>query len=234
MEYNGRFNIADQVNDWAESLKARPSLTESDIEEMKCHLFDSCEALMEKGLSEEEAFVLAKMRMGDSPELDEAFMEANQPVLQMRRSLYILAGVLVYFAAYYFILSTSKLLLILLLQMETGANEAVKWVSRYLVTWHFVFLVFLITIYFLETKTVAFLERLKFPPKITVVLLILVFAIALVDHSLLPMVKTEMINTPVIRSNLMHNYIYFERTFPFLMCLGFVFIYFKYYKKTKV
>lgn len=228
------FNFTDQVNDWAESLKARPSLTESDIEEMKCHLYDSCEALMEKGLREEEAFILAKMRMGDSPELDEAFREANQPVIQMRRSLYILAGVLVYFASYFFILSTSMLLLILLLKGGTGANEAVNWVSRYLITWHFIFLIFLVSIYFLEAITVAFLERFRFPPKITVVLLAFVIVIALLEHSLLPMVKTEMSNVPVIRSKLMQYYNYFELTFPFLMFLGFIFIYSKYYKKTKV
>lgn len=234
MEFNGSFNFADQVNDWAESLKARPSLTESDIEELKCHLYDSCESLMEKGLSEEEAFILAKMRMGDSPELDEAFREANQPVIQMRRSLYILAGVLVYFASYFFILSTSMLLLIVLLEGGTGANEAVNWVSRYLITWHFVFLIFLVSIYFLEAITVAFLERFRFPPKITVVLLVFVVVMALADHSLLPVVKNMMKEVSALRSNILQYYNYFELTFPFLMCLGFIFIYSKYYKKTKV
>jgi hypothetical protein len=234
MEYNGCYSITEKVNDWAEGLKAKPSFTESDIEEMKGHLFDSCKSLMLKGLSEEEAFILAKLRMGDSPELDEAFKEANQPVLQMRRSLYILAGVLVYFAAYFFILSTSKLLLLLLLQGESGANEAVSWISRYLVTWHFIFLLFLVSIYFLEAKTIAFLERFKFPPKITVVLIAFVVVIALVDHSLLPEVKNMMKDVPLFRSNLIQNYNYFELTFPFLMWLGFVLIYFKYYKKTKV
>jgi hypothetical protein len=234
MEVNNSYNLTEKVNDWAESLRTRPTLTESDVEEMKSHLYDSFEALMEKGLSEEEAFILAKMRMGDSPGLDEAFREANQPVIQMRRSLSILAGVLVYFAAYFFILSTSKLLLILLLQMETGANEAVLWVSRYLVTWHFIFLLALLSIYFLENKTVVFLERVNFSPKNTVIFLAGVIVIALVEQSLLPVVKNMMDDVPVSRSNLLHYYNYFQLTFPFLMCMGFIFIYSKYYKKTKV
>ncbi len=234
MEQKSSFNIEEEVNSWAGSLKDKPVLTESDVEEMKNHLYDSCEALMEKGLSEEEAFMVAKMRMGDSPELDEAFREANQPVIQMRRSMYILAGVLVYFASYFFILSTSMLLLILLLQGETEVTGAVNWISRYLVTWHFILLIFLVSIYFLEAKTVAFLERFKLPPKITVILLVFVVVMALADHSLLPVVKNMMKDDPALMSNIIHYYGYFELTFPFLMCLGFIFIYSKYYKKTKV
>lgn len=234
MKYNDSYSIAEKINGWANEIKAKPSLTESDIEEMKSHLYDSCEALVKQGLSEEEAFIVARLRMGDSPELDEAFNEANQPVMQMRRSLYILAGVLVYFAAYFFILTTSKLMLLLLLQSETGVIEAVSWISRYLVSWHFIFLLFLVSIYFLEAKTIAFLERFKFPPKITVVLLVFVVVIALVDHSLFPVIKTEMSSVPAIRSNVIQYYNYFELTFPFLMCLGFILIYFKYHKKTKV
>ena len=234
MEYNGSYDLTEMVNDWAAGLKDKPALSESDIEEMKAHLYDSCESLMQKGLSEDEAFMVAKKRMGGSPELDEAYSQANQPVLQMRRSLYILAGVLVYFAAYYFILSTSKLLLLLLLHVETGAEEAVDWVLRYLVTGHFILLLFLASIYFLENITVAFLERLKFPPKTTVVLLVFVVVLALANHSLLPVVKSQMSSVPVLRSSIIQYNNYFELTFPFLVGLGFVFIYFKYHKKTKV
>ena len=97
------FNLEEEVNNWAEVLKAKPTLTESDVEEIKSHFYDSIDSLLEKGLNEKEAFVLAKLRIGESYELDEAFKEANQPVIQMRRSVLILGGVLVYFMAYHFI-----------------------------------------------------------------------------------------------------------------------------------
>lgn len=226
------FNLENEVNAWADTLKAKPDLTESDVEEMKSHLYDSIDALQEKGLNEKEAFVLARFRIGDSYELDEAYKEANQPVTQMRRSLLILAGVLVYFMTYYFILSSSKVLAIILLKTGAGGVEAIEWVSRYLITWHFIMVLFFAGLFFFEGKIIAFIEKMKLKPKRAVLLLAATGVLAIADTSFFPWLK-KLLATDYFRDLLYHSYIYFEFSFPFLIGICFVIMYNRYYKKSK-
>ena len=226
------FNLENEVNAWADTLKAKPDLTDSDVEEMKSHLYDSIDALQEKGLNEKEAFVLARVRMGDSYELDEAYKEANQPVIQMRRSLLILAGVLVYFMTYYFILSSSKVLAIILLKTGAGGVEAIEWVSRYLISWHFILVLFFASLFFWETRIISFIENINFKPKGSILFLLVTGFFAIADTSLYPILK-KMIDNDTVRSHIYHRYIYFDFSFPFLMGICFVLIYYRYYKKAK-
>ena len=52
------FNLENEVNTWAVKLAAKPNLTDSDVEEMKGHLYDSIDALQEKGLAENTVIVV--------------------------------------------------------------------------------------------------------------------------------------------------------------------------------
>lgn len=233
MNNEATFNIEEQVNTWAEKLKAKSSLTESDLEEIKSHFYDSIDALLEKGLNEKEAFVLAKLRMGNSYELDEAYEEANQPVIQMRRSLLILAGVLVYFMTFYFILSTSKLMLIILVKGGLSGYESIEWVSRYLVTWHFIVALFFASLFFFERKTILFIENIKLKPNRALLFLGLTGFLAAADKVLFPEVKRVLGPNVPLRDILYHSYINFEFSFPFLIGICFVVIYYRYSRKTK-
>ncbi len=232
MNNEATFNLEEHVNSWAQKRKTQSSLTESDVEEMKSHFYDSFDALREKGLNEKEAFVLAKLRMGDSDELEQAYEEANQPVMQMRRSLLILSGVFLYFMAYYFILSSSKVLAIILLQNGAGYYEAIEWVTRYLITWHFITILFFVSLFFFENKTISFIEKVKIKPKRAVLLLITTGILAIADTGLFPWLK-EILASDYLKDLLIHNYIYFDFSFPLLIGICFVVIYYRYYKKTK-
>ncbi len=227
------FNLEKQVENWTSRLKNEPSLTDADAEELKYHLYDIIDSLLEKGLNEEEAFLIAKKRLGEHNEFTADFAEANQPIIQMRRSLLILGGVLFYFMIYYLILFTSKLILLLLLLMNTEGYEAVNWISRYIITWHFLIIFIFTSIFFLEKKTVLFLKKIQLKPKRAIFYLLLTAVFVIIDTCLFPVVKKLMGNNLPLKDVLYHIYIYFDFTFPLLMSLGFIFIYFKYYKKAK-
>jgi len=233
MNNEATFNLEEYINSWAEKRKTQSSLTESDVEEIKSHFYDSMDALREKGLNEKEAFVLAKLRMGDSDELEQAYQEANQPVVQMRRSLLILAGVLVYFMTFYFILSSSKLLLLLLVKSGISGFESIEWVSRYLITWHFVVALFFASLFFFEKKTISFIENVKLKPKRALLFLGLTGFLAAADTVLFPEVKRVLGSSIPLKDILYHHYINFEFSFPLLIGISFVVIYYRYYKKTK-
>src|ERR1035437_9289519 len=118
METNNEFNIQEQLDHWVNRIKTEPSFTESDSEELKSHLLDSIDQLKDTGLNDEEAFLVASRRIGTTVDWEEDYSQANSQVIQMRRSVLILAGVLVYFCLYYFIESTSRLLFIILLSED--------------------------------------------------------------------------------------------------------------------
>jgi hypothetical protein len=233
MERNTEFNIHEQVGHWVSKIKSEPSITESDSEELKSHLLDSIDQLKDKGLNDEEAFWVASRRIGTKVDWEEDYRQENNPVIQMRRSVLILAGVLVYFLLYYFIESTSRLIFIILVSKNINGYVASNWVSRYLIGAHFVFIILVAGIYFMEKKTVSFIENVKMKPKYTLLLLFTTIIFSISDTSLYPIAKKLTSQDDTLRSYLIHIYLYFGYSFPFIICVSFIFLYFKYYKKTK-
>ena len=230
------FNLQEHVLEWEEQIKREPAVTEIDIEELKSHLLDLIDDLRTSGLDDEEAFWVASKRIGIdvSSVLIEEYKQENNSVIQMRRSLIILAGVLAYFLCYYFILVTSKVLFIILLFAEDSGYKATEWVSRYLVSWHFGVLLFLASTFFLEKKTIAFIEKIKMKFKHTIILLLSTVIFAVADTCLYAVMKNLIGEDISLKSKLIHIFLYFGYSFPLIICIGFVFIYFKYYKKTKI
>ena len=227
------FNLDRKIDSWTNQLKSDSSFTENDAEELKSHFYDITDELKKKGLDEEEADLIARKRLGEQFELEPEFAEANKPIIHIRRSLLILAGVLAYFIIYYFILSTSKMLIMLLLIADVGKMETVEWTSRYLITWHFVIVIFFASLYFLESRIISFLEKLKLKPKGTIYLLAVTALLAIIDTCLYPIIKNMMERNVSILSMLFQHYNYFDFSFPFIIGAGFIFIYYKYYKKAK-
>ncbi|MCK9413558.1 MAG: permease prefix domain 1-containing protein [Prolixibacteraceae bacterium] len=233
MEKTIEFNLEDQINNWASNLSSEPSITESDVEELKCHLLDLMDELQESGLDEEEAFWVASKRLGSSFEWAEDYGEGNKQVIQLRRSLLIFAGVLAYFLLYYFIRFSSKLLFIVLLLRKTNGYHSVDLVAKYLIGAHFAFIFFVVSLYFLEKKTVSFIENVKLKPRHTLLLLFTAVVFGIIDTCLFPIAKSLMGLDNSLRSKLYTVYLYFDYSFPLIICVCFVIIYFKYYRKAK-
>jgi hypothetical protein len=234
MESTTGFNLQRQIAIWANRIKSEPAVTEADAEELKSHLLDLIDDLKASGLDEEEAYLIASRRLGDDQVWSEEYRQGNNPVIQMRRSLIILAGVLAYFLCYYFILSTSKLLLISMLFKDVNGQLAVEWVFRYLIIWHFLVLLFLVSIFFLEKKAIAFIEKIQLKPRHSMILLLTTIFFALADTCLFPIAKGMMGANIPLKSHLYHHYLNFDFSFPLMISLGFIFIYYRYYKKAKI
>jgi hypothetical protein len=233
MEMNNEFNIQEQIDNWVSKIKSEPSITESDSEELKSHLLDSIDQLKDTGLNDEEAFWVASRRIGTPVDWEEDYSQVNNQVIQMRRSLLILAGVLVYFCLYYFIEFTSRLLFIILLSEDINGFLAVNWVFRYLIGAHIVFIIIVAGIYFMEKQTVSFIENVKMKPKQTLLLLFITIIFSITDTCLYPVVKNLIGQDNPLRSHFIHINLYFNYSFPLIICVSFIFLYFKYYRKTK-
>lgn len=232
-ERNIEFNLHYQINKWVEVLRSEPSITESDSEELKSHLLDLIDELKMAGLDDEEAFWVASKRMGNSLEWKADYEEANKPLIQMRKSLFILAGVMAYFLLYYFIKASSKLLFIVLLMQKTDGSMAVDWVKRFITGVHFAVILSVVSIFLLDKKAVSFVENIKLKPKHTLFLLFTSIVFGIADICLYPVAKNLMGFDNALRSNLYHVFLYFDFSFPLIICVGFIILYFRYYKKTR-
>ena len=233
MERNNEFNLQEQIDNWVSKIKTYPSITETDSEELKSHLLDSFDQLKDTGLNDEEAFWVASRRIGTTFDWEEDYSQVNNNVIQMRRSVLILAGVLVYFCLYYFIESTSRLLFIILLSEDINGYLAINWIFRYLIGAHIVFIILVVGIYFMENKTISFIENGKMKPKYILLLLFTTIIFGITDTCLFPIAKNLTQEDGTLISQLIHIYINFNYSFPLIICVSFLILYFKYYRKTK-
>jgi hypothetical protein len=229
-EKNIGFDLQVQIIKWVHSL---PSTTESDVEELKAHLWSLIDELKKAGLDDEEAFLVASGRMGSLSELDTMYRDANSSIFQMRKSLIILGGVLFYYLVYYFLLFSSKLLLIFLLFYTNDGQVALLWFVRYFEGAHFLFIFLVITLCFFEKKAQSLVECVNMKPLHAVLLLIVAILLAIGNTCLLPVTRNIMRQNFTIDSQVYDVNFYFRFSFPFLICCGFVVLFFKYYKKIK-
>ena len=97
MEKSCDFNLQEHIDHWYNQIKQNPSLTEDDLIELKTHLLDLIDKLKRSDLDDEEAFWVASKRIDISSGYDEAYQDANNELIQVRRSLIVLTGVMAYF-----------------------------------------------------------------------------------------------------------------------------------------
>lgn len=234
MEKRVEFDFETQLELWHQHVKEQAGVTQADAEELKSHLLDVIDQLSAAGLDEEEAFWVASKRMGDSFDWATDYAEVNKPVIQLRRSLVILAGVLAYFLLYHFINCSSKLIYITLLYYQINGYVAISWISKYLIIIHLMVMVFVASIYFFEQKTISFIENIKLKPRHTFYLLMTAILLSILNTCLNPIAKILMKYDRPLFSHFYHIFLYLDYSFPFLICTSFTILYAKYYKKAKI
>jgi hypothetical protein len=88
------FTVEQAVENWKNELRQKQTVMESDIEELESHLRDEMEQLAPLGLSEEEAFLIAVRRIGDTTQMASEFAKVNTAAIWKNRFFWMVAGVL--------------------------------------------------------------------------------------------------------------------------------------------
>ena len=89
---SSKFNLTEQIDNYISLIDEQGSLTTSDKAELISHLNDSSEALVEKGLTEEESFIIAKKRIGKPELLTEEYSKVNFSLKTNKVWAYLLVG----------------------------------------------------------------------------------------------------------------------------------------------
>ena len=86
------FELNQEIEKWQAHLQQTKSLRDEDVQEIKSHLVDSVIDLTENGLSQEEAFFVAKHRMGDLNVLNTEYAKVNTGHIWRRRFMWLITG----------------------------------------------------------------------------------------------------------------------------------------------
>jgi len=77
MEDSPAFDLNREIRDWRTGLSTSPALQRDGLDELESHLRDSIATLMEKGLSDEEALLIAVRRCGTQKQLQTEFSKSG-------------------------------------------------------------------------------------------------------------------------------------------------------------
>lgn len=86
------FQLEEQLKAWRDDRLRSESLSEEDVEELECHLRDSIADLTASGLNAQEAFLVAKQRLGSSDQIDQEYRKVNGRFVWRHRAFWMLAG----------------------------------------------------------------------------------------------------------------------------------------------
>lgn len=86
------FDLNVAIKHWRENLAQSPAFRTENLNELESHLRDSVAILQTRGLSEEEAYLIAGRRIGNGPQLQTEFGKVNRTATWADRILWMLIG----------------------------------------------------------------------------------------------------------------------------------------------
>jgi hypothetical protein len=96
MENPNSFDLNCAIQDWRENLAQSPAFRRENLDELETHLRDSVVPLQDRGLSAEEAFMVATKRIGNESLLTNEFGKMNLKVVWLDRILWGLIAIQVW------------------------------------------------------------------------------------------------------------------------------------------
>jgi hypothetical protein len=93
------FDLNEQITKWRTSLAESEKCSKADIDELENHLHEEIDHLTPAGLSQQEAFLIAKGRLGDKASLENEFAKVNGGYIFRNRLFWMAAGAFVYLVA---------------------------------------------------------------------------------------------------------------------------------------
>ncbi len=94
-------DVEKRIEQWRDRLAASETLNSAEINELESHLREEVAGLRKLELSEEEAFLVARHRLGDAAELEGEFAKVYGHRRSLQRLSWMALGVLLYLLAGY-------------------------------------------------------------------------------------------------------------------------------------
>ena len=92
-------DVEKQIEQWRAGLGGSEALTEADMRELESHLREEMDHLKSHGLSDAEALLVARYRLGDTEHLEQEFAKVSLHTRLLSRLRWITAGMLLWVIA---------------------------------------------------------------------------------------------------------------------------------------
>ena len=92
METTTSFDLNHAIQQWRDNLGQSPAFRSENLNELEAHLNDSIATWQTRGLSAEEAFLIATRRIGKSAALESEFGKVNEAAVWLDRLFWMLIG----------------------------------------------------------------------------------------------------------------------------------------------
>ena len=96
METHPSYDLNAAVENWRVELTSQADLTGDDRRELEVHLWEAIAELRERGLNEEESFLLARHRLGPTHEIADEFIKVNPGKVWRERIIWALIFMLIF------------------------------------------------------------------------------------------------------------------------------------------
>ncbi|MEN0049403.1 MAG: permease prefix domain 1-containing protein [Bacteroidota bacterium] len=123
MEHRTKFDLDQNVAQWKARLSKSQKMTSENIEELSDHLYSEIEELQELGLDEEEAFLVARKRIGSIDCIAAEFRKVNNKLLFAKELMPYIKGILILLAFSLLVDLVGKLFLIIGLKAGIAIHE---------------------------------------------------------------------------------------------------------------
>jgi hypothetical protein len=87
------FKLQLAVDNFIDNLSSKRTTTQADLKELQSHLHDTTQTLTQQGLSEREAFEVAKLRLGTTEELSTEYEKVNGINMLNKEWVFIFIGI---------------------------------------------------------------------------------------------------------------------------------------------
>ena len=138
-----QFHLETAINGLLHLVSEKGTLTSEDSRELKSHINDTVHDLIQKGLTEEEAFEVAKLRLGNNEELAYEFEKVNGTSLVNKEWVFIFIGI-----GFFVIINNLLKFLQVIITYYYSAGNISSPVAAYLISFLYILIALLVVMIF--------------------------------------------------------------------------------------
>lgn len=221
------FNLNEAIDKWEGANFSQEDLTPSDKAEFKDHIFNIIDELLEKGLSEEEAFTVAKMRFGDKNEWGEGMRMLNEDNFQLKKIIFLFSGVILYILSYNFFLCVERGILLWSNYFNGNVESNVENVK---LTYNIIYALLIsgiVALFFLHKPIKWIFQRITLNLKWVILLVFLLIIFVVLERFLKPQIRKS-VDSKYLEDIVFVSETYFKYISFIIVCLGYIVIYYRY------
>ena len=238
MEPSNLFNLQDAIEEWEKTNFDNLNITNDDREEIKDHFRSTIDELKKHSLSDEEAYVVAKMRFGGPNDWGDDFEQVNSDNLQIRKVINFFFGVQVYFIFYLGIFFISNAVFLTLSYFSDATIMArIQWVKIIFYVSYIFIPVILLFMFAYRNRVIQFLKKVHLNSR-KLILTFICFLVSLIGERITAPLSKSVLKNPEFGDYYISQYNLSQRDFqfyfPIIIIVCFVILFLLYRKKNYV